>query len=455
LPKDLKIQSKKPLQGGKVRRKPLFSLVTLALLAAGALSAAEEKPEGKKAPRFKLSFMERIRQESWDNTTGLNDGAADSSAYLRLRTSLGAQWRPGASWEANLRLTNETRYYMAPKADPKLKENYGINELFVDQLNVRWQGRPGLPLTVTVGRQDMQFGEGFLIMDGGALDGSRSAYFNALRLDYAFRAKDALTFFFMRQPRNDTLLPRLNDVQQALTEQEEQGIGLYYAGRLKKTGLEAYLFRKDAFAYGSLPAGAIHVLGARLSHPFNATLSLTGEGALQLGTLGDASRRGLGGYAHLDYKSAWRFPLPMQFTLGGIYLSGDDPASERCESWDPAFSRWPKWSDSLIYLLARETRVADWTNLVSLYATLVFEPLEKVRLTLSGHHLLADQKTGPSALLSGSGRGRGELLIARINYEIGKNFTGRLIWEGFWPGDFYVRNASPYSWVQFEMFFRF
>jgi hypothetical protein len=417
--------------------------------------SAQENPAPKKNPRFKISFWERIRQESWDNSSGLNDNLADSTAYLRLRTGLGAQWLPSEKWEVNLRLTNENRYYMTPKTDPKLKENYGINELFIDQANVKWKNPGKLPLTLTVGRQEMMLGEGFLIMDGGPLDGSRSAYFNALRLDYAIKDKQTLTFFFMRQPRTDTLLPRLNDVKQAMVEQEEQGIGLYFSGHLQKTGLEAYVFRKDSFAFGTLPAGAIHVAGARLVHPFNEKLSLTGEGAIQLGTLGDNSRRGLGGYFHLDYKSAWRFPLPMQFTLGSIYLSGDDPATERCESWDPAFSRWPKWSDSLIYLQAKETRVANWSNFISLYGTLIFEPLEKVKLNLSWHHLLAAEKTPPTALLSGTGRGRGELVIAKITYDIGKNLAGRFIWEGFWPGDFYFDNASPYSWVQFELFFRF
>jgi len=436
-------------------RKTIIWLIFLAALWSGAGVRAEEKANSIKPSALKFYFWERIRQESWDNISSLNDSASDSSSYMRLRTSLGAQWLPAEKWEANLRLTNENRYYMAPKTDPKLKENYGINEVFIDQLNVKWKGTQRLPLTLTVGRQDIMLGEGFLIMDGGPLDGSRSAYFNALRLDYALKDKNTLTFFFMRQPKTDTLLPRLNDVKQAMAEQEEQGIGLYFSGHLKKTGLEAYLFRKDSFAAGALPDGAIHVAGARLAHPFSDKLSLTGEGAIQLGTLGENSRRGLGGYFHLDYKSAWRFPLPMQFTLGGIYLSGDDPQSDRCESWDPAFSRWPKWSDSLIYLMAKETRVADWSNFISLYATLVFEPLDKVKLTLSGHHLLAAEKTGPSTLLSGAGRGRGELLIARITYDISKNLSGRFIWEGFWPGDFYFSNASATSWVQFELFFRF
>ena len=419
------------------------------------LKSAQDNQEKNKNPRLKISFWERIRQESSDNVSSLNDSAADSSAYLRLRTSVSGQWQPDDKWEVNLRLTNENRHYLAPKSDPKLKKNYGVNEVFFDQLNVKWKNPGDLPLTLTLGRQDLMLGEGFLIFDGGPLDGSRSAYFNALRLDYALKDKNTLTFFFMRQPRTDTLLPRLNDVKQALLEQEEQGIGLYFSGQFKKTGLEAYLFRKDTFASDPLPAGALHVAGARLVHPFSETLSLTGEGAVQLGTLGENPRSGLGGYFHLDYKSGLAFPLPAQLTLGGVCLSGDDPATKRCEGWDPAFSRWPKWSDSFIYLQAKESRVADWSNFISIYANLLFEPLEKVKLNLAWHHLLAAEKTAPSALLSGTGRGRGELLIVKITYDIGKNLAGRFIWENFSPGNFYFTGADAYNWIQFELFFRY
>jgi len=438
-----------------VNRKCIFWFMVLISVWSIGLLSAQNDQSIKKNPRLKISFWERIRQESSDNVSSLNDSAADSSAYLRLRTSIIFQWLPSEKWEVNLRLTNENRYYLAPKSDPKLKKNYGVNEVFFDQLNVKWKNPGDLPLTLTLGRQDLMLGEGFLIFDGGPLDGSRSAYFNAVRLDYALKNKNTLTFFYVRQPKTDTLLPRLNDVKQALLEQEEQGIGLYFSGQVKKTTLEAYLFRKDTFAGDPLPAGELNVAGVRFSHPFCAKLSLTAEGALQLGKLGDKQRTGLGGYFHLDYKSAWRFPLPLQFTLGGVYLSGDDPATKPYEGWDPAFSRWPKWSDSFIYLQAKESRVADWSNFISIYANLLFEPLEKVKLNLAWHHLLAAEKTAPSALLSGTGRGRGELLIVKITYDIGKNLSGRFIWENFSPGNFYFAGANAYSWIQFELFFRY
>jgi hypothetical protein len=420
-----------------------------------AASLAAQAAPAQTEPTLKFYLWERIRQESWDNTMGLDDAATDSSAYLRLRTGLGAYWRPGQPWEIHLRLSNENRVYLAPKLDPRLKKDYDVHEVFFDQLSVRWRGAGRRPLTVTAGRFDMMLGEGFLVMDGGPLDGSRSAYFNGLRLDLSLGANETLSAFFVRQGRSDRLLPLVNDQRQAMAEQEEQGAGLYYAGRAGRTGLEAYLLRKDAFAFAALPAGSVNVAGGRAVHPFSDRLSLTAEAALQLGKLGREKRRGLGGYFHLDCKPGRRFPVPAQLTLGGVFLSGDDPDTPRCEAWDAAFSRWPKWSDSLIYLQARETRIADWVNFASLYAGAVFEPAERLKLHLTWHKLSAPERTAPSALLSGAGRDRGWLAIVKAAYEVSKHLAGRLIWEYFRPGDFYRAGADSYHWIQFEMFFRF
>ncbi|HOW45175.1 MAG TPA: hypothetical protein PK919_08405 [Candidatus Aminicenantes bacterium] len=437
-------------------RRSSAVVALIVLLNTGIASPLAARPGADQPdPKLQLYFWERVRQESWDNTMSLDDRANDSSAYLRLRTGLGAYWRPGKGWELHLRLSNENRLYLAPKLDPRLKKDFDVHELFVDQLSVRWRSAGPRPLTVTLGRQDMMFGEGFLIMDGGPLDGSRSAYFNGLRLDWAPRQNANLTFFLVRQGRSDRLLPVVNDQHQAMAEQEEQGVGLYYRGKAKRTALEAYLFRKDAFAFAALPRGSVNVAGGRVVHPFSDALSLSAEAALQLGKLGQETRRGLGGYVHLDGSPGRRFPVPALVTLGGIWLSGDDPGTPRCEAWDPAFGRWPKWSDSLIYLQARETRIADWTNFASLFAVLLFAPSDRIKLSLGGHFLSAPERTAPAALLSGAGRDRGGLFIAKASYEASKNLTGRLIWEWFNPGSFYRAGADPYHWVQFEMFFRF
>ena len=420
--------------------------------------AEQSSAQDSSQPRLKLSFIERIRQESSDNVTSLDDSAAESSSYIRFRTSVGLQWFVSSAVEFALKLTNENRYYIAPKSDPKLKKNYDPNEVFFDQFYLRWKKPAGLPLTLTLGRQDIQLGEGFIIFDGGPLDGSRSAYFNAARLDWAAGPKTTISAFYLFQPRTDRLLPRLNDVGQNMVEQDEEGFGFYGAGPFRKLNWEAYLFRKNIRGAGPLPGSAFTNAAGRLQVPMamGGRLSLTTEAALQSGSCGEIDRFGFGGYFHLDYQTQAALPWPTVLTLGGIYLSGDDPVtSDRYEGWDPAFSRWPKWSESLIYLSARESRPAYWSNFVSLYGTLAFSLRDNLRLLLTWHRLGAAQESPANAFLSGEGRDRGSLFLARLNFDISKNVSGHVLWESFRPGNFYFHDAQSYAWVRFEIIFRY
>ena len=431
-------------------------LILLALFAAHPAFAQSAPPAGgqtepAKRPPFTFTFTERVRQETSDNVASLNDSLPESSSYVRFRTSFMGQWRPAGGFELGVRLTNENRYYFAPKTDPKLHKNYDLNEVFFDDLYLKWT--PGkLPVTITVGRQDIQLGEGFLIYDGSPLDGSRSAYFNALRLDFALDRKTTLTGFYVYEPKSDKYLPRIHDVGQPLVEQNEEGYGFYLAGMAESWNYEAYVFRKNIEVAGALPASRINTAGARLRMPFAETLSLTAEAALQTGSYGALDRLGWGGYFHLDWKTGAALPLPALFILGGIYLSGDDPSTaDTYEGWDPAFSRWPKWGESLVYLLARESRVSYWSNFNSLYATAQFALADAVRLNLTWQHLGAGQRTAPTAFLSGQGTRRGDIGTAKLTYEINKNFQGHIVWDQFRPGDFYFPGAQSYAWVRFEV----
>ncbi|MFZ2055631.1 MAG: alginate export family protein [Candidatus Aminicenantales bacterium] len=417
---------------------------------------AQETGAPPRSPAFKLTFTERIRQESWDNTLSLDETTADSTAYVRFRTSLMAQWRPAERFELAVRLTNENRYYISPKQDPRLGKNFDLNEVFFDYLYIHWKNPGGLPFSLKLGRQDLMIGEGFLIFDGGPLDGSRSAYFNAARLDYTINDRNSIMLFFCRQPRTDIWLPVINDTGQKMVEQDEQGFGAYFTGALRRVKVEGYLFRKNIFAAEEVPSSDYSVLGGRAVIPLADGLSLTTEGAFQSGKIGERSRRGLGGYFHLDFQTRLRFPLPSLVTAGILCLSGDDPATaDAYEGWESSFSRWPKWSESLIYLQARETKPADWTNIFSLYGNLVFAPTERARLDLTWHHLGALQMAPPSFLLGGTGKHRGELIIAKLTYELNKNISGHFLWERFLPGDFFYSGARAFAWVRFELMFRY
>lgn len=450
-------------------KKTVIVLFIALLVTCGWLSA-QPSDTAKKAPtRFKLNFSERFRQESWDNTIGLNDSATDSNSYTRARTTIGALWLPSPQLEVALALTNEHRYYISPKSETKFKKNFTLNEIFVDQLYVKWKDAFHLPLTLTLGRQNIMMGEGFVIFDGGPLDGSRSAYFNAVRADYALGAKKdlVLTAFYMYQPERDKYLPIINeqDVKQGMVEQPEEGFGLYFKGTMNRVGVEAYAFRKNVHTLETNPeTAAVNTIGVRALFPLTKKLSLTTETAYQFGNYKnistdplkrfDLDRSAFGGYFHLDYKTGAVLPLPATVTLGGIYLGGDDPATTgKYEGWDPAFARWPKWSESWIYLSVKENRnrPAYWTNFASLYGSLEFLPLERTKLLLTFHHLMATERTAPSSFLSGDGRTRGDLFIAKFTYDITKNLSGHCVWESFHPGNFYTPAASSYTWLRFEL----
>jgi len=185
-------------------------------------------------------------------------------------------------------------------------------------------------------------------------------------------------------------------------------------------------------------------------------LTAVGEGALEFGSWAGSPMAAWGGYGRLDFAPGKDFPLPSLLTLGGIYLSGDDPGTARHEGWDAAFSRWPKWSESLIYLQAVETgRPAYWTNLTSLYGEAVFDLASNARLKLTLHALGAPRAALPGGILSGEGTRRGELFIAKFSFDLTKNVSGHFLWEGFRPGNFYYAGAHSYAWVRFELLFRF
>lgn len=433
------------LKGYKIMRKNIISSTLIFFICLG-MSWGQNSPAGK----YKFSFAERFRFVGWDNAINLDDTLTDTFAFTRHRTNLGFQWLPAAGMEFHAKLTNEFRHYMAPK-----DKDFEIHELFVDNLYVKWSNLGRTPLTLTLGRQNIMLGEGFVVMDGHPLDGSRSIYFNAARADYDFGRGAVLTAFVSYVPDVDNILPIINDQKQALIEQPEGGMGLYITKTFEKCKAEAYYLRKKTGSTETHPIeSGINTFGARVTIPLVSRLSFCGEGAYQSGTYGDFDRSAYGGYFHLDYSFADSVPLLRTLTFGGLALSGDDPETEHNEGWDPLFSRWPKWSESYIYTLIRENGVAYWSNLNSLYAGLWFTFTEGINLTVTQHFLGAFQNAA-EGFPGGTGLYRGSLLISRLNFDINKNLAGHFLWEHFNPGGFYFSEADGFNWLRFELMLKF
>ncbi len=427
--------------------RKLLILGILAATFAQLLSAAEDK---KPAPRLSLIFVERFRVEAWDNAINLDDANDDGFAYTRNRTTLGLRWLAASNFEVVGKVTNEFRVYLAPKNRPLNR-----HELFFDNLYVKGTIPGRHPITITAGRQDINLGEGFVIADSTPLDGSRSYYFNALRVDAGLGADHKLTLFAHAGRTTDDYLPVIHDQDQALVEQPEKALAAYYAGAFGKAKVDAYAVRKVTEGTRLWPvAGTVNTFGARVQAPVFGPLSITAEGALQTGSYGPSGRSAYGAIAHLDGSPEWGVPFLKTLTLGAILLSGDDPATGRMEGWDPVFSRWPKWSEGYIYTLSRESRVAYWSNLNSIYGSVVLGFGERANATVAVHRLGA-AFVRPGVFPGGTGLHRGALIVGRLSFIISKAFTGHLHWDHFRPGDFYAPGADGFNWLRFELMFRY
>ncbi|MBD3297906.1 MAG: hypothetical protein GF341_04560 [candidate division Zixibacteria bacterium] len=399
-----------------------------------------------------LRYVQRMRIETTDNAITLSREANGGRSVWRHRTSLQGITQPHPQFTVTGRLTNEMYYHFVPEA-----RAYDFNEIFVDLLRATWDSIGGLPLSATVGRQNIILGEGFVVMDGGPLDGSRSIYFNAARVDWTIAPHHSLSLIACYQPEMETWFPVIHDQDRLLIEQPEQGLIAYYSGAFRNVDVQGYVIRKDVKSSDLAPtSGYRYCPGVRVRVPLQPSLSVTGELALQRGAFGSADVSAYGGYSYLSHSTSWPRYLPSRFTLGGLYLSGDDPQTADREDWDPLFSRWPKWSESYIYTQVKEVGVARWTNTASVFATLRFDLDERTRFTLDYHHLMAPEHSDPALPFPG-GRGttRGDLIIGRLTFTMNEHLDGHVLWEGFEPGDFYFDGADGYGWGRLEVTIRY
>lgn len=421
----------------------LVTVAVCGLVMAAAARAGD-------APKFKLGYTQRIRIETTDNGTSLAADSGAGSSYMRQRTSVMGQLFPAPRIELALRLTNEMRYYLVPET-----KAFQIDEVVIDQLFARVDSLANRPIGFTVGRQNITLGEGFIFMDGGPLDGSRTAYFNGVRTDWSLRPGHSITAGYVRQTERDWQLPIIHDVHKKMVEGREEALFGYYGGKIRKVGLQGYLVRKNIRVTAITPEAHINCLGARVNVPVGRRFSATAEMALQFGDWGDEDQSGLGGYGYLEYQTGWPVHFPKWFQLGGIYLSGDDPATGKYEGWEPMFGRFPKWSDSYIYTLVKERGVAYWTNLESLYARTALDVTKDVTLSFDYHHLMAPETATAGPFPGGTGQTRGDLVIAKLTYTVNPHISGHVLWETFTPGDFYFDGADSYGWMRTELFVKF
>ena len=170
--------------------------VALLLLLLPAAAAAELTPQ----------LDVRVRQELLDEV--LHFAPESDRNWIRVRTRAGIGYAAGDHL-FTVRLNNEHRHML----DPDQELNW--DEVIIDRLEWRWSIEERR--TLTVGRQDIIWPGGFLMLEGHPLDGSRSIYHNAARVQW-----DGFDVAGILNPKYDDLI-LIDDQGRPLTDMDELG----------------------------------------------------------------------------------------------------------------------------------------------------------------------------------------------------------------------------------------
>lgn len=433
-------------------------LVTLFLLPMPVLGA--DPP-----PAWSGGLDLRLREVGINNANALDDTSPSAERHFqRYRLRAWGQYTPSETLTANARLMWEGRHYAEP--DIASFETWYSGAVMFDNLYVQADKVGGLPLKLKLGRQDIMLGNGWLMLDGTPLDGSRTIYFDALRATYVNGLTSLETILIRQNPKTRLTL---NGEVEDQTEQNEKGLVLYLRNKYSPdTDLDGfYIYKGNSPAVGEAPLGwrlnngtsfpsrsddgHVNALGGRIETQFAPNWKLRAEAAAEWGRRNGSEMRGFGFNGRVTHTlgGAWNNRVHVGFE----YLSGDDPdTTSRNEAFDPLWGRWPQWSELYgPYTYGMETRTGETTNLHRLNLGWVAKVHSTTELSLDYHALFADENTkcGPNGVtcttapppglgFSTHDKFRGHLLTAWLRSKFDKHISGHLLAEYFMPGDYYV-----------------
>lgn len=404
------------------------------------------------APAWTWGGDLRLREVGINNANALDDTSGTAERHFqRYRLRAWGQVQPEQSFLVNGRLMWEGRHYDKPDL-PSYETRYSGAVMF-DNLYVQADKPGGLPVKLKLGRQDIVLGNGWLMLDGTPLDGSRTIYFDALRATWASGLNTVDAILLKQNPKTRLTLDGETEDQ---TEQAEKGLVLYLRHKYgPDTDLDGYYFHKanaasegeaggilrlnnGTFFPSASDDGHVNALGGRIETQYSPTLKLRAELAAEWGRRNGADMRGFGcnGRATQTLGGAWN----NRVHVGYEFLSGDDPGTGRNEAFDPLWGRWPQWSELYgPYTYGMETRTGETTNLHRLNLGWAAKVHPTSELSLDYHALFADENTRRGTTgFSDSDKFRGHLLTAWLRAKFNKHVSGHLLAEYFMPGDYYV-----------------
>ena len=336
------------------------------MLAFGAMQVAHAYSDTATNLNVTAGAELRLRYDGTDNLPTSSRGESGSTEYARIRIR---PWMM-ASYEDFgflFRLADEFRTYRVP--DSMSRKQRWPDVLFIDNIYLQWE-RAFDMLDFKLGRQDMAFGAKRIISDGTGGDGSRSAFFDGLRVTWHADANRTMDIFGIYQASDDWLPTigrthangkRTQDYDLNGYGQDEFGVGLYWQDRsCTDLGYDAYYVAKgecrptDAKYRREGRCSDYHTFGVRLLPRFTETLRGEMEISGQVGS--DAAIAGQG-YAGLT----WEPRVSAKPYLTGAFwiLSGDEDGERGNNAWHSVFNRETGLGESIAPMYSKY----NYTNL--------------------------------------------------------------------------------------------
>jgi|GEM_PF-6824639 len=409
-----------------------------------------EKSESR-AGKFFWDANIRLRHEYWNNQEDLNDDLDDLYSFFRLKLGLGGGLRPTKNTEIYLRLVNESRYYGHKGTGDSVTDGDLYDpqrhyyELVIGQLYFKWKNIGGMPLTIVLGRQnlhDQGYGRQWLIGDGTPNDGSKTFYYNAIRVAYRFNKFTSLDLVGLVSFEDDPLAI-YSEMGNTITNiTDEQGGWIWFKHRINKQVLYRafYLYKHENGGGGfhRQEESNIHTVGLQLK-PESESLWLDGQAAIQGGNYGSNSRSGFGSIIYGGYQIKNKDKL-LRAGPWYMYMSGDKQGTEKFEAFNNLFGGYPNDDELYLNTWMQESGLSMYTNLNLFGAYLELKQKSKYNFRFWYHYMRANHLVDGSFF--GNGKTRGHMIMLKTMFEFGKNFKAYYMFEYLWTGDFHFQGAD-------------
>jgi hypothetical protein len=412
----------------------------------------------------------RLREVFTRNLFGLNDQWGDAVGenwnnyhWQRYRTRWSTKWALDEDVDFNTRLTWEFWGHCSPDESFNpffTQKSYDFDEAIFDHFNIQMRNAFDMPLTLTVGRQDIILGTGWLVLDGTPADGSRTIFFDAIRATYDLSETSKVDLIYVQQYDDEAkwLKPfnhgAVEDRRHLTQLSDERGVIVYLHNKLDDSHNNElyYIYKNEENSDWAKDNGKtgidadIHTIGTRFFGKMDDNWSYTAEIAKQWGDRQGNSLRGLG--ANTKFTYAFNDPKQSQVFFGYEYLSGDDPDTSGDEKFDTLWGDWPQYQrggDLQSYIWTAEGALGEVANLHRFGVGHSFKPADTWTMVSQYNLMWADENTlggGPGGLpgspvFSDSGNFRGHMLSGLLTYQCCKKFKTHFMLDYFIPGGYY------------------